>query len=174
MKVRRVVTGQDARGKAVFVSDELVEPITLTHSPGREFHRLWGADATPILPASGTPTPHPLWFPPAGGFRFTFFTLPPQSTAAPADAAARQEIQEKMPGLAEVLEPGNPDMHSTDSVDFGVLLSGEVWLELDDGAEVHLKAGDTFIQNGTRHCWHNRGDTPAVLVGGLIGAVRRP
>jgi len=59
MKVRRVVTGQDARGKAVFVSDESVDPITLSQFPGMAFHRLWGADATPALPASGTPAPQP-------------------------------------------------------------------------------------------------------------------
>lgn len=46
MKVRRVVTGQDASGKSVFVSDEEVEPVTLELLPGAEFHRLWGADET--------------------------------------------------------------------------------------------------------------------------------
>src|SRR5215510_5943797 len=148
MKVRRVVTGQDARGKAVFVSDELVDPITLSHSPGRAFHRLWGSDATPSLPATGTLMPQSRYFPPPGGFRFGFFTLPPDSAAMPIDAAAaRKEVTEKLPGLAEVMEPDHPGMHTTDTVDFGVLLTGEVWLELDDGAEVHLKAGDTFVQN---------------------------
>jgi len=176
MKVRRVVTGQDARGKSVFVSDELVDPIILSQFPGLAFHRLWGADTTPALPASGTPPPQPRYFPPAGGFRFIFFTLPPESSATPADidaAAALREITEKLPGMAEVMEPGHPGMHTTDTVDFAVLLSGEMWLELDDGAEVHLKAGDTVVQNGTRHAWHNRSDKPAVVAGGIIGATRR-
>jgi hypothetical protein len=63
MKVRRVVTGQDARGKAAFVSDELVDPITLSQFPGMAFHRLGGADATPYLPTSGTPTRQPRYQP---------------------------------------------------------------------------------------------------------------
>ncbi len=56
MKVRRVVTGQDASGKSVFVSDEEVEPVTLELLPGAEFHRLWGADETSKLPTDATPT----------------------------------------------------------------------------------------------------------------------
>jgi uncharacterized cupin superfamily protein len=51
--------------------------------------------------------------------------------------------------MAEVLEPENPGMHTTDTVDFDVVMSGEVYLELDDGSEVLLKAGDCVVQNGT-------------------------
>ena len=77
MNVRRVVTGCDATGKAVFVSDEKVEPITLALLPGTEFHRLWGADTIPELPTDGAPSAHHTYFPPAGGFRWGFFTLGP-------------------------------------------------------------------------------------------------
>ena len=59
-------------------------------------------------------------------------------------------------------------MNSSDTVDFEVVLSGEVVLELDDGAEVTLKAGETVVQNGTRHAWHNRGDVPAVIARALL------
>ncbi|MGH2760121.1 MAG: cupin domain-containing protein, partial [Actinomycetota bacterium] len=76
MKVRRVVTGQMADGKSVFVSDSEVEPVTLALLPGTEFHRLWGSDDTPRLPADGSPTSQHAYFPPAGGFRWGFFTLP--------------------------------------------------------------------------------------------------
>jgi quercetin dioxygenase-like cupin family protein len=61
-------------------------------------------------------------------------------------------------------------MHTTHTVDFGVVISGEIWLELDDGAEVHLTAGDTVIQNGTRHAWHNRTDEPCVIAVSIVGA----
>ena len=54
-------------------------------------------------------------------------------------------------------------MHTTDTVDFDVVVSGEIWLELDDGAEVKLEAGDCVVQNGTRHSWHNRSSEPCVL-----------
>jgi mannose-6-phosphate isomerase-like protein (cupin superfamily) len=159
----------------VFVSDEEVEPVTLALLPGAEFHRLWGADDTPKLPTDGTPTSQHAYFPPAGGFRWGLFTLPPSSVATPENidiAAALQELEEKLPGMAAHMEPDHPGMHTTDTVDFEIVLSGEITLELDDGVEVTLKPGDTVVQNGTRHAWHNRGDVPAVIVVGIIGANR--
>ena len=175
MKVRRVVTGQVDGGKSVFVSDEMVEPVTVQLLPGAEFHRLWGADDTPKLPTDGSPTSQQQYFPPPNGFRWGFFTLPPASDAVIGDidfAAAMAELEEKLPGMAGHMEPDAPGMHTTHTVDFEVVLSGEVVLELDDGAEVTLKQGDTVVQNGTRHAWHNRGDVPVVIAVGIIGAVR--
>ena len=84
-----------------------------------------------------------------------------------------EELQKKLPGMLEVLELDHPGMHTTDTVDFDVVLSGEVSLELDDGAEVLLKTGDCVIQNGTRHAWHNRSSEKCVIAVTLIGADRR-
>ena len=81
-------------------------------------------------------------------------------------------MEEKLPGLLAYLEPGNPGMHTTDTIDFEVVLSGEVILELDDGAEKVLRADDTVTQNGTCHRWGNRGTEPAVVAVFLIGAHR--
>jgi quercetin dioxygenase-like cupin family protein len=67
-------------------------------------------------------------------------------------------------------ERDNPGMHTTATVDFDMVLSGEVWLELDGGAERMLRAGDCVIQNGTRHAWHNRSDAPCVMLVVLLGA----
>lgn len=175
MKVRRVVTGQVDGGKSVFVSDEEVEPVTIALLPGAAFHRLWGSDTQPALPTDGTPPEQHAYFPPPGGFRWGFFTLPPATDQVLGEidiAAALAEFDEKLPGMAGHMEPDNPGMHTTDTVDFEVVLSGEVVLELDDGAEVTLKPGDTVVQNGTRHAWHNRGDVPVVLAVGIIGATR--
>jgi mannose-6-phosphate isomerase-like protein (cupin superfamily) len=175
MKVRRVVTGQVNGGTSVFVSDELVDPVTVQLLPGAEFHRLWGADDTPKLPTDGSPTSQQQYFPPPNGFRWGFFTLPPATEAVLGEidfAAAMAELEEQLPGMAGHMEPDAPGMHTTDTVDFEVVLSGEVVLELDDGAEVTLKQGDTVVQNGTRHAWHNRGDVPVVIAVGIIGAVR--
>jgi quercetin dioxygenase-like cupin family protein len=61
-------------------------------------------------------------------------------------------------------------MHTTATIDFEVVLEGEVWLELDNGAVAHLRAGDTVVQNGTRHAWHNRGTLPARLAVFIVGA----
>jgi mannose-6-phosphate isomerase-like protein (cupin superfamily) len=175
MSVRRVVTGQTEDGRSVFVSDEQVAPITLQLIPGAAFHRLWGSDETVTLPADGTAPLPPAYFPPTTGFRIGLFTLGPDTVTLPPDldvSAALRELTEKLPGMAEVMEPDHPGMHTTDTVDFDLVLSGEVWLELDDGAEVHLRAGDCVIQNGTRHAWRNRSQEPCVIAVALIGAAR--
>jgi mannose-6-phosphate isomerase-like protein (cupin superfamily) len=172
-----VVTGHDRNGKAVFASDQEVEPLTAALIPGSEHHRLWGADQAPTFPGDGSPTAQPTHFPPLGGYRFEFFTVPPRprTITFPADVdlqAGLAEIEEKMPGLLAHMEPDNPGMHTTDTIDFEVVLSGEVILELDDGVEKVLRPGDTVVQNGTRHRWGNRGTEPAVVAVVLIGARR--
>jgi mannose-6-phosphate isomerase-like protein (cupin superfamily) len=175
MTVRRVVTGQTSTGKSVFVSDEHLEPTTLRLLPGAEFHQVWGGDEPIVLPTDGARPPAPRYFPPVDGFRFLFFTLGPESVTTPPDldvAAALQELGEKLPGLAEAMEPDNPGMHTTDTVDFDLVVSGEVWLELDDGAEVRLRPGDCVVQNGTRHRWRNRTSEPCVIAVALLGAKR--
>jgi quercetin dioxygenase-like cupin family protein len=174
MDVRRVVTGHDAAGKAVFVSDDRVVPVTTTLSAGSEFHQLWGADEPPHFPDDGALPPYRTYFPPVGGFRFGHFTLPPAGSAElPADldvAAALAEMEEKLPGMTSYMEPDAPGMHTTATVDFEVVLSGQVTLELDDGASVTLGPGDTVVQNGTRHRWSNPGDVPVVIAVFLVGA----
>jgi len=173
MHVRRVVTGRNQQGKSVFVSDTKVPPITLDLLPGAAFHRLWGSDAMVALPSDGSPLPIPGYFPPPGGFRFGLFTVGPDSVSLPPDLdvpAAFAEIQQKLPGLAEVLELDHPGMHTTDTIDYDVVLSGEVYLELDDGQEVHLAPGDTVVQNGTRHAWRNKSTEPCILAVALVGA----
>ena len=170
-----MVTGQDGTGRSLVVSDEEVEPVRLRLMPGTEFHRLWGSDAAPTLPTDGTAPRAPGYFPTGAGYRFAFLTLPPHSDRLPADidvAAAIEEIQATLPGLLEAMEPEHPGMHTTDTVDAALVTAGEVVLELDDGVEVDLYAGDCVIQNGTRHAWHNRSDQPAVIFCALLGAQR--
>ena len=137
---------------------------------------MWGSDQPPALPADGGAPPQPRYFPSPIGYRFGFFTLPPYTERVPEPppdpTAVLAELETKVPGMAEVLEPGGRGMHTTDTVDFDVVISGEVWLELDDGAEVHLKAGDCVVQNGTRHAWHNRSAQPCVIAVCLLGAKR--
>lgn len=174
MDVRRVVTGHDPDGKAVFVSDVAVAPVTTALAPDSGFHLLWGADAAPHFPDAGDLPAHHTYFPPVGGFRFGHFTLPPaDGHGLPPGvdiAAALAEMDEKLPGMMAHLEPGAPGMHTTATVDFEVVLSGTVTLELDDGAMVTLNPGDTVVQNGTRHRWSNPGSEPAVVAVFLCGA----
>jgi len=175
MNVRRVVTGHDASGKAVFVSDALVKPIGVALLPGVEFHRLWNGDESPRFPDDGTMPVTGSYFPPVGGFRFGLFTLPPAAVGNPADdtvdaSAALKELEEKLPGLFQYMEPDAPGMHTTPTIDFEVVLSGEVILELDNGATTTLRPGDTVVQNGTRHRWRNESATAATLAYFICGA----
>jgi len=177
MKIRRVVTGHTPDGKATVVSDTEVDPTTIDLLPGAEFYKLWGANEAPTFPDDGAPRPAPMWFPPVGGFRFGTFTVAPQSVSLPQDfdrEAAWREMEDRLPGIVSQanMELDNPGMHTTDTIDFEYVISGEVWLELDDGEETHLRAGDTVIQNGTRHAWRNRGSEPCQMVVFLVGAHR--
>lgn len=173
MVVRRVVTGHDGKGKAVFASDTEVEPITVSILPGTEFYRLWGADEACRFPDDGSEPAAPMYFPPLGGFRFGLFTLAPDSVSTPDDLdmeAAVSELNQRLPGLGERLEPDHPGMHTTATVDYEYVVSGWCVLELDDGATRELGPGDTVIQNGTRHAWRNPYDEPCVIVVVQIGA----
>ena len=73
----------------------------------------------------------------------------------------------------QIEDDDEPGFHRTDTTDFRVLLSGNMALELDDGAEVLLSPGDVLVENGTRHRWRVVGDVPATLASFLIGAHRR-
>jgi mannose-6-phosphate isomerase-like protein (cupin superfamily) len=174
MNVRRVVTGHDADGRAVFVSDELVASVAPTLTLGTEFHLLWGADGRASFPDDGSRPQAELYFPPVDGFRFAFFTIPPNRDARPPTdidmTAAQEEFRSKLPGLAEHLETEHPGMHTTATIDFGVVISGEAILELDNNEKVTLFPGDTYVQNGTRHRWSNTGEVPFVIAVILIGA----
>jgi mannose-6-phosphate isomerase-like protein (cupin superfamily) len=71
--------------------------------------------------------------------------------------------------------PGHSETqrHTTGTVDYGTILSGEIWLILDDGAEVQLTLGDCVVQNGTQHAWHNRNSEPCVMAGVTVAAKRQ-
>jgi mannose-6-phosphate isomerase-like protein (cupin superfamily) len=104
------------------------------------------------------------------------FTVPPQSAVPAAGidpAALSAEIDAKLPGLTEHMEPDAPGMHTTETIDFEYVISGRVVLELDDGATATLGPGDTVVQNGTRHAWRNPFDEPCRMVVVIIGAERK-
>ncbi len=143
---RRVVTGHDERGVSVFASDGPV-PVVRTAPDGALFYEIWGTDAAPIGADAPDPTVGALSVPPS-----------PNGT--------KIRINEFPPG---VVSP----MHRTQSVDYGIVLSGEVVLVLDDGETV-LRAGDVVVQRGTNHRWENRSADTArmafVLVDGAFTA----
>ncbi|MCH9803657.1 cupin domain-containing protein [Acidimicrobiales bacterium] len=173
MGIRRVVTGHNESGKAVFASDQVIEPTTLALVPGAEFFQLWGSDDRMRYPDDGGRPNAPMYFPGPQGFRFGVFTVAPDATVFTEDLdieAALAEMEEKLPGMAGHMEPENPGMHTTSTIDYEYIVSGRCVLELDDGATKELAAGDTVVQSGTRHAWRNPYDEPCVLVAVLIAA----
>ncbi len=200
-RIRRVVTGHDARGRAVVVTDEEVEPVTLSLLPGFATIELWHTTATPSMPDDLGSPGVPDYFPAPGGTVFRVVTFPPDprggrgeagttgagagaaaggaGTTGAADAgavpvpdvaAALEEAQRKVPALMARLEPDHPGMHTTDSVDYAIVLDGELELELDDGALVPVRPGTVVVQRGTRHAWRNRTDRAARIAFVLVGA----
>ncbi len=173
--VRRVVTGHDAQGMARVVDDDTVEAITSGLMPGCAAYRLWGRDERPTFPDDGSPRPAEAWYPPRDGSRFMINIIAPGELVPAPDldeAAAVADLERLMPGAMAAMEPGAPGMHITDSIDYVVVVSGEVTLELDDGERTVLRAGHVVVQNGTRHAWRNHGTEPATIVGVAIGADR--
>jgi mannose-6-phosphate isomerase-like protein (cupin superfamily) len=174
--VRRVVTGE-RNGKSVIISDG---PSEFSHDytaiPGFRTTVLWATQqAVPSLPYDGNDPVKSVKFvvPDPIGTRFIIVRFPPDSVMQSPNfdpVAAEQEFSLHIPGLAEKFEPDGSGMHKTVTVDYDIVLDGELWLELDDGETCHLKAGDVVIQNGTRHAWHNRTNMPAVLAAILMGA----
>lgn len=148
---RRVVTGLGDDGKARVVDDDVC-PHVLTNerAPGFATVRLWATDENTRMPGTGTDpiTAEQTFFPGPGESRFIVNVFPPGF------------------GTGEQ----GPFMHATTTVDYGVVLSGELTLVLDSGDEVTLRATDTMVQNGTEHGWRNDSDQPAVAVFVIIGA----
>lgn len=178
MKIRRVVTGHDAQGKSVFVSDgEAPRARSFAHFPGHAVAQVWSADAPPVVPHGGVdPTAaRGSLIPPAGGNSLLLVDFPPDAVMGGAadPGAAFGELAAALPGLIETFEPDAPGMHTTDTVDYAIVLDGEIWLELDNGAVKLVKAGDVVVQNGTRHAWRNRGERVVRVAFMMTGASRR-
>jgi mannose-6-phosphate isomerase-like protein (cupin superfamily) len=177
MQVRRVVAGHSA-GKSILASDGPTRKSRdFLSVPGMSSSLLWSTPATPVVPHNGTDvvSASTTYLPQVGETRLMVVSFPPDSVMMSSSfdpAAAGQEYMEHIPDLAARFEPGSPGMHTTDSVDYGIVLEGEVWLELDDGKQVQLKAHDVIVQNGTRHAWRNKSDKPVKIAFVLIGARR--
>ncbi len=176
MKTRRVVTGHDLGGKAVFLSDADAPNSNVYKTvPGHVATLAWTSQPTDGKrtslddPTLGTPS----WLPPKGGSHLMVITFPPDKVMMTPDfdpMAAGAEYMANVPGLAERFEVDHPGMHQTDTIDYGIVLQGQVVLELDDGATKTLNPGDVVVQNGTRHAWRNPTDEPAVLAFVLLDA----
>jgi quercetin dioxygenase-like cupin family protein len=174
--LRRIVTGHDVKGRAV-VAEIGTPPRShaFQHIPGMAQTVVWATPAVPALPHEGSdPTPSLASIVPGPGeTRLLVVSFPPDAVfMAPGfdGQAAQMENLAVSPGLAELFEPDG--MHQTPTVDYGIVLDGEIWLELDDGRSERLTQHDIVVQNGTRHAWRNRSNRPATLAFVLVGAAR--
>jgi mannose-6-phosphate isomerase-like protein (cupin superfamily) len=181
-QVRRVVTGISETGTPMVASDTMIEGTELGLAPAHTFLTLWGSDSIPSVPNMGSQPSFQAWYPPPGGYRFTVITLPPRgtkpldtSTFTPEQLQAAMnagiaEAESKVPGLVPSMEFDHPGFHRSNTIELVYVLSGAAVVDLDDGKEVRLSAGDSLVQNGVRHNWHNPGLEPLVLLVTMIGA----
>ena len=176
MKIRRVVAGTGPDGKArVLMDGPAPRSFEFTSAQGHAAALVWSTalgGAIPrglqIVDRSGEAS----FAPGAGESLLMIATFPPDSTMMRVDfdaAAFGAEFAQRLPGLAETFELDHPGMHTTNSIDYDIVLEGEITLELDDGEEVLLRKHDVVVQHGNRHAWRNKSDKPATLMFVLMG-----
>ena len=155
-----VVTGHDEEGRSVILSADA--PPSITPRAKVHYHELWRTGQTPE-PLDPKPPPRP--------------EGPPSTRLGPEGLGSVIRFVDLEPGHLQKTAPRadgrNPGMHRTESVDYVMVVDGEIWLELDDGETTRLQQHDVVIQNGTRHGWRNKSSAPATILAILIGARRR-
>ena len=178
--IHRVVTGHDDAGKAIVSSSgPLPKVIELAAIPGVVFHEVWNTAATPATIDNGAdPTLGPLVLPPpANGTRLRFVDIPPDSDELLAHGAEhiKQGFAEVGDAAASTMDTGSPHplMHRTESVDYGVVIEGELTLILDQG-EVVVRPGSVVVQRGTNHAWANRSGKPCRILFVLVSGRYEP
>ena len=143
LTVRRVITGHDKNGHAIVAIDETAKNVTQGR-PGAHAAVIWTSEGFPVDNGGDADT--------SG-----------RKVGTTLDNRTVFRVVSFGPGVA-------PRNHRTDSIDYAVVISGEIDMELEKGTEVHLKAGDVLVQRGTVHCWVNRGKVPCVMAFVLVDA----
>jgi mannose-6-phosphate isomerase-like protein (cupin superfamily) len=161
--LRRIVTGHDAAGRAIIQSDAPPTRVQVLSGSGPTFFEVWNTRETPALIDRASPEPPEPQLtlpPPKNGTRIRVLDIPPETVEMQKiDAAtARQHFAEI--GAADASTHGgagarHPYMHRTQSIDYGIVLEGEITLLVDEGETV-VRAGDIVVQRGTNHGWANR------------------
>jgi quercetin dioxygenase-like cupin family protein len=141
LKIRRVVTGHNADGKAIVEIDEMVKNV-ISNRPGAESCVVWSTKGFPVD---------------NDGF------------SDPTTASFKTTVENGTVFRIVHYAPGvTPRNHRTDSIDYAVVISGAIEMELDDGVVAKLKAGDVLVQRGTIHNWVNKGTEPCTIAFVLV------
>jgi mannose-6-phosphate isomerase-like protein (cupin superfamily) len=175
-KIRRIVTGHDASGKSNILINDLAPNATeIKGWPGLVVTELWTTNEMPVSntgnedqgarPMRHDPTP--------SGSIFRVVEFPPESKTQGIDAKAAFEHLGSHNKPRDEDSAKHPSMHKTKSIDYLVVIAGEMWMVMEDG-EVLLRAGDCIVQRGTNHAWVNKSDRPCLLAAILIDAQPAP
>jgi len=178
--IRRVVTGHDKNGKAIVLSDGPCTAIKINaNRSGHKSTDIWKTTAMPVPIAreEADPTQGPRDFVPPMGTKIRISEIGPEPEAFRhlTPEQAREFFKAGGNEHASTFEQGgrHPFMHRTESVDYAVVLEGEITMLLDD-QDVVLKAGDIVIQRGTNHAWSNRSGKPVRMLYILIDGKFEP
>ena len=178
--IHRVLTGHAADGRAIVSSDgPLATVVELSAIPGTVFHEVWSTTDSPASADNGAdPTLGPLVLPPPpGGTRIRFVDIPPDTAEFLAHGATKMkeaftQVGDSAASTVKADSP-HPLMHRTESVDYGIVIEGELTLVLDD-SEVALRPGSVVVQRGTNHAWANRSGRPCRMLFVLVDARYEP
>jgi mannose-6-phosphate isomerase-like protein (cupin superfamily) len=171
--VRRVVTEEDGVGRARIVEDARVPTISVPERPGYNVCNVWVTSDTPApINMPDRVVAHKGVLPPPRGTVLRVIDYPPES----ADPAERRRqlaatFGTLYPDAEHRIDDKHPGMHRTETVDYAIVLEGEIVAMLDD-SETVLRAGDILIQRGTSHAWANRSSKPARICFVLIDGAR--
>ncbi len=171
--IRRVVTGHNDQGVAIVESDMTATQILQRpNRPGVTLTNFWLSNGTPAEYDTATETCEGpfILHPPAGGSVFRTVEFEPEDPKILATLDGRAAFAE-MGAAANIVENArHPFMHRTDSVDYAIIMTGEIYMLLDD-EDVLLKAGDVVVQRGTNHAWSNRGTQTCIIAFVLVDGV---
>lgn len=173
--VRRVVTGHDEHGRAVCISDAAASNILQRpNRPGVTLTNLWKCETSPAEydGAEETVAGPVILHPPQNGSVFRVVEFEPEDPEVLKTLDGKSAFAEMGAAANIVADARHPFMHRTDTVDYAVILSGEITMLLDD-SDVHLKTGDVVVQRGTNHAWSNRGTETCRIAFVLVDAVAR-
>lgn len=182
MEYKVLVIGNDSNNQStVYSSSDIDVDNYFIYQPGFSVEVFW---RTPAYSCVGNTFSTPNYnvnsiLPDVTGTSAMIVTFPPVINAEPSPTSPLidleniiKEVNERLPGLAETFESEPPGYHLTNTIDYVMLLEGELTLFLDNDKHVELKPGNIVVQNGTRHAWVNNSNKPARLLVIMLGVER--